>query len=91
MTCIACGKPKKSRKSPWRPIRTASTNPLTIDEVDLWLVVNASPMSMGISDAFRVPDCTRRNGKWGHYQRSEWMELNQDLITHWMPVPKGPK
>lgn len=84
-------KKPRSRKSPWRPIRTASKEPMTFSEVDLWLAFGASPLSMGMADSFRVPDCTRRDGKWGHYENLAWRALDQNIITHWMSVPKGPK
>lgn len=45
--------------SAWQPIETASKEVYDLTEVDLWLVIHPSPMSMGFGDSFRVVDCYR--------------------------------
>ena len=91
-------------KTPWRPIKTAKKAQLK--EIDLWLTVHASPLSMGIGDSFRVPAAywmeeqaeEYRNPEmrddyrsgWFHLDRSKHRRLNPEYITHWMPTPKAP-
>ncbi len=59
--------------------------------VDLWLDIWASPMSLGIADAFRVPEAYHRNGKWFNLVNGKEEEIRSEYITHWMPMPKPPK
>lgn len=91
----ATGKRGKAvTKDVWRPIRTAPREVWVWNRhVDLWLTVRASPLSFGISDAWRVPDCWRERGRgpWGHMYNGKFEPLVQDYITHWMRVPKPPK
>jgi hypothetical protein len=72
--------------SKWQPIKTAPKKVERWKPVDLWMQIGASPLSMGISDAFRVPDCWRDYaGKWVHQDRGEVRELNAWYITYWTP------
>lgn len=77
----------------WKPINTAPETVWNWNAVDLWLTVPASPRSMGMADAWRVPDCWKRggDGPWCHQYQGAETELAQDYITHWMAIPKGPK
>lgn len=59
-------------------------------EVDLWLRIYPSPRSMGWSDAFRVPNAWRKDGRWFHNYQGREKELEKDYITHWMPLPSPP-
>lgn len=93
------------KKSPWRLIKTAKK--MVLREIDLWLTVPASPMSMGWGDSFRVPEAywldeqpeEYRNPElrdchlsgWFHSHMGKTRRLNDAYITHWMPIPKGPK
>lgn len=77
---------------PWQLIATAPKAVVSWQPVDLWMQVHASPMSFGMSDAFRVPDCWRNaEGKWVHDFRGKEAELNRDYITHWCALPAPPK
>lgn len=76
-------------KARWRKIKTYEDD-TGFDRVDLWLVIPASPRSMGWADAFRVPDACRRQGKWYYYEGAKEKELEAVYITHWMAMPKGP-
>jgi hypothetical protein len=73
----------------WRPI--ATFRGADRHEVDLWMQVYASPHSFGMSDAFRVVDAYRVEGKWFHRWQGKEQELYADYITHWMPKPKPPR
>jgi hypothetical protein len=76
----------------WQPIETAPTEVPKWRPVDLWMKVHASPMSFGMSDAFRVTDCWRNaEGKWVHLFQETEAELNERYITHWMPLPAPPE
>lgn len=80
-------------KNPWRPIKTFRGETSKIVEskqVDLWLQISASPRSMGLSDAFRVVDCWKSDGKWFYRHEGKEKELASDYITHWMRVPQPP-
>ena len=72
----------------WRPISEYTDDGVVdgIDLFDLWLSVHASPLSMGMSDAWRQPDCFRSNGYWHDKEGA----LDEFYITHWMPVPSHP-
>lgn len=79
-------------RSQWRPIKTFRGR--DYHEVDLWLRICASPMSMGMADSFRVVEAYKVDGKWFHRDPTrnfQEAELNSYYITHWMPIPKGPK
>jgi hypothetical protein len=81
----------KTKSKTWRPIKTCRAG--FREEVDLWMDIPASPMSMGMADSFRVPSAYRLldGKKWFHYQDGKEQELNSSYITHWMPIPKPPK
>ena len=66
----------------WKPIATAPRDGTIID---LWLTIHASPMSMGMSDSFGVPDAWFKDGKWVHTYKGKPTELHQHYITHWKP------
>lgn len=88
----------------WQPIKTAPKQ--FLHDVDLWMIVHASPLSMGIGDSFRVTDAywmdeqpeeyrdpARRDdwrAGWFHSQGFKHRRLNDDYITHWMPIPEAP-
>lgn len=78
----------KNKRIGWRPISTAPEFPT---EVDIWLVIQASPLSFGMSDAFRVTEAYKKHGNWFHRCNGTEEELVSDYITHWMPIPKGPE
>ena len=80
---------KSKKKSPWRPISTAPKGEYR--EVDLWLHIEPSLRSPGMGDSFRGIDAYRKDGKWVHRFKGEEAELDAEYITHWMPIPKGPK
>ncbi len=82
----------------WKPIATA---PKDGTKVDIWMQVNASPMSMGLSDSFRVVECAwsesevaKEGPGWYHYDQSksyDFRRLQDRYITHWMLTPDAPK
>lgn len=65
----------------WRPI--AEFDLPDGEEVDVWMDIPASPLSMGIAAEFRVPDAYRIDGRWFHISRDTQAELRADCITHW--------
>jgi hypothetical protein len=76
----------------WQPVETAPAcsgdQPF---EMDVWMKIPASPMTMGFSDSFRVPNAYRKGDRWFH--RTEMgveKELQRDYITHWMQIPSAP-
>ncbi len=72
----------------WEPIKTA---PRDGTKVDLWMKIDASPMSMGWSDEFRVPEAWFEVDRWFHYrERGAKSELLTRYITHWRPLPDPP-
>lgn len=72
----------------WEPIKTA---PRDGTKVDLWMKIDASPMSMGWSDEFRVPEAWFEVDRWFHYrERGAKSELLTRYITHWMPLHDPP-
>ena len=71
--------------NPWREI-SEWRDGIDPSEVDLWFNVWASPLSMGIADAWRATDCYRSNGKW----QDKGGALTERYITHWMPTPPAP-
>lgn len=79
--------------SEWRSIKSfrGKTSEFGGPYVDLWLQIYASPRSFGMSDAFRVVECWRKDGKWFHLQDGKAEELYGDYVTHWMPTPKAPR
>lgn len=68
----------------WRPIKTFKG--AEGERVTLWLSWGASPLTMGMGDAFAVPDCWRQGGKWVHVYRGGPAELETSYITHWAPA-----
>lgn len=95
----------KTNHQLWHPIATARRR--FLHEVDLWLKINSSPRSMGMGDSFRVPNAYwmdeqskeyRENSSrddwhagWFHLLGGKHRRLDDQYITHWMPIPKGPK
>lgn len=75
----------------WKPIKTYRVRGRWFHEVDLWMQWGASPLTMGMGDAFRVVDCYQRDGKWFHRESYQEKELNSEYITHWMNKPKAPR
>lgn len=74
----------------WKPIKTFDSPDR--QEVDLWMDIYASPRSMGMSEAFRVIDAYRVDGRWFHrVENGIEKELFSDYITHWMLIPKPPR
>jgi hypothetical protein len=67
--------------------------PADFERVDVWMSVMASPMSFGMSDAWRQPEVWRESGKWVHFDPScaGNRELVGSYITHWMAIPKPPR
>lgn len=62
-----------------------------LDRVDLWMSWGASPLTMGMADSFRVPDCWKRGGSWYHHHMGKEAMLNNLYITHFRPLPEPPK
>jgi hypothetical protein len=73
----------ESRDEGWESIKSAPRDGTVID---VWLEINASPRSMGISDSFGVPDAWFKGGKWVHTYRGKPTELDESYITHWRSV-----
>ena len=73
----------------WKKISKFKKND-RFEHFDIWMQVTASPLTMGLSDSFRVPDAFHRDGAWYHRVRGEDKKLNSDYITHWRKRPKGP-
>lgn len=78
-------------RNDWRSIERPPRNTSEDNPVDLWIDVPASPLSMGMSDRWRIPDCWRVDGKWVHRHRNEIAELDANYLTHWIRPPKPPK
>lgn len=72
----------EEKRKGWKPIKSAPRDGTIID---LWLEIYASPMSMGMSDSFGVPDAWFADGKWVHTYRGKPTELETSYITHWRP------
>lgn len=72
--------PKRTAR-PWRPIKSYKGS--EGERVTLWLSWGASPLTMGMGDAFAVRDCWRQGGKWVHVYRGGPAELATDYITHY--------
>jgi hypothetical protein len=72
----------------WLPIATHPHPDCDLTEVDLWMVIHPSAMSMGFGDAFRIVDCYRWEGKWVHRDRGEIKPLREECLTHWRPTSK---
>ena len=64
----------------WKPIESAPRDGTVID---VWLEIHASPMSMGMSDSFGVPDAWFKDGKWVHMYRGLPTELETGYIKQW--------
>jgi hypothetical protein len=74
---------KKLKKAGWRKIKSA---PMDGTHVDLWMRVHASPLSMGMSDEFEVPDSHYADKYWRHLYKGNPEEALDDwYITHWKP------
>lgn len=71
----------------WRAIKDAPRDGTVID---VWVKIHASPMSMGFSDEFGVPDAWFENGKWVHMYRGRATELYTHYVTHWRPKKSTP-
>jgi hypothetical protein len=56
------------------------------EKVNIWLTIHASTLSMGMGDAFEVPECWKSNGKWFHVHQGKEMEIDSRYVTHWRPV-----
>ena len=70
----------------WHPMWTA---PLDGTRVDLWVI----PQTQGL-EPYRNTDSFYRRGKWydGPLQESDLGDWYiRGKITHWMPIPEGPK
>lgn len=79
---------------PWRPISTYRRKGRIHHEVDLWLVIHASPLSMGLADDFRVVDAFQKeDGTWWHFDLPSYKDkqIVTEYVTHWMPRPKTPR
>lgn len=74
--------------SSWKPIE--SFDEPDRQSVDLWMYIYASPRSMGMSDAFRVMDAFREDGKWFHWDGGKKKELHGEYVKFWMPIPEPP-
>lgn len=84
---------KARTRGPWRTIelfRGADG-----ERVTLWLSISPSPMSMGMGDAFAVPDCWREGGAWVHEYRGRPTELASHYVTHFAKsgaeITSGPR
>jgi len=75
----------------WRPIEQPPRNTSESNPVDLWIAVYASPLSMGMADSWRIPDCWKVDGKWVHRHENQIKELDAHYLTHWIRPPKPPK
>lgn len=64
----------------WQPIADAPRDGTVID---VWMEIHPSPMSMGMSDSFGVPDAWFENGKWVHTYKGRPTELDSNYITLW--------
>lgn len=72
-------------KSPgWRKISSFSLPDR--QKINVWLTIYPSPLSMGMGDAFEVPEAWRENGKWFHVHKGRSMEIRGNYVTHWRPV-----
>lgn len=76
----------ESKGKEWKSIKSAPRDGTIID---LWLSIHASPMSMGMSDDFGVPDAWFQSGKWVHTYCGKPTELEVGYITHWRPRALG--
>lgn len=56
------------------------------EKVNVWLTIYPSPRSMGMGDAYEVPEAWRQDGKWFHVHDGKEAELYSDYVTHWRPV-----
>jgi hypothetical protein len=70
----------------WKTIKSAPRDGAVID---VWLTISASPMSMGMSDSFGVPDAWFQDGKWVHTYRGKPTELDRHYVTHWRSRTAG--
>lgn len=72
---------------PWKPIKRFKG--ADGERVTLWLSWGASPLTMGMGDAFAVPDCWRERDCWFHIYRGKPTELADRYITHWASGDAG--
>lgn len=77
------GKPRK--RDGWRKVSKFAEADGVV--VDVWLTIYASPLSMGFSDSFGVPDAWRDGGKWMHTYRGAPAQLDERYVSHWRPRP----
>lgn len=66
----------------WKPMADAPAD----RHVDLWLSWGASPLTMGMADAFAVSDCWLDTGRWVHLHDGMPTELNRRYISAWCEV-----
>lgn len=57
-------------------------------KASIWMTIYPSPRSMGMSDAYEVPDVWKENGKWFHDYKGGPAEIYADYVTHWRPSPQ---
>jgi hypothetical protein len=74
--------------APWRTIGRCKVADGV--RVTLWLAWGASPLTIGMGDAFAVRDCWREGGRWVHMFRGKPAELASNYITHWRPSDAEP-
>ena len=72
---------KPSKKQGWMPIHKFKLPDRTI--IDLWMDIPASPLTMGMSDSFTVPDAWCEHGSWWHTFQGKSAMLNDLYVTHW--------
>jgi hypothetical protein len=70
----------------WRPIETA---PKDGTKVDLWRL---SDKWQAVAEGRRITDAWFADGRWRHEDYDYGHERSvSGHITHWMPLPEGPK
>lgn len=76
-------------KGNWKKIESA---PRDGTHFDVFMTVWASPRSMGMADAFMIPDCWfDTTGKLVHIYRGEPTELAERYAQHWAASGKKHK
>ena len=71
------------KKLGWRSIKSA---PKDGSKLHLWMQIYPSPASMGMSDAFAMPDAWFDGANWVHWFRGKPAQLDHNYITHWQPA-----